>query len=399
MISVCSCATRHHHFLAIYYSCAILLLSIISKNPAVNGDFTFPDFNQTRGLVLNGNASISNCIDSADKQEGSDSGYDDNTKVVTVMDNGQFEIIETTTTSTNEDDKKKNTARTNKNDGVVSNIPLVKKFGHRDRFKSKVHSKCPNRIRLTSAHPSQAGSVFYEKRLHVIKGFDTEFSFHITGQSKTCSVYVDRMTSEDHHKSCAVQGGDGFAFVIQLDKEYGARAIGGNGKEMGYGGISNALAVEFDMWTNVDTQGSDDLFHDHISIHSASVGINSAEASTMIGNWRPVELSDGKVHRARIQYLPYVEEKYIEYMSANELLLPYIKGNDEGRPLGTLAVFIDDGITRGEPIIAIPLNLSVLLDLPQSVAYIGFTASTGAKWENHDILDWYWCDSITCKHK
>jgi Legume lectin domain. len=399
MISVSSscCARYYQHSWAIYYSCAILLLSIIiSKNP-VNGDFTFSDFNQTRGLVLNGNASISNCIDTADKQ--SDSGYD-NTKVTTVMDNGQFEIIETTTTSTNEDDnKKKNMARSNKNDGVVSNIPLVKKFGHRDRFKSKVLSKCPNRIRLTSAGLSQSGSMFYEKRLHVIKGFDTEFSFHITGQSKTCSVYVDRMTSEVHHKSCAVQGGDGFAFVIQLDKDHGARAIGGNGKEMGYGGISNALAVEFDMWTNVDTQGSDDLFHDHISIHSASVGINSAEASTMIGNWRPVELSDGKVHRARIQYLPYVEEKYIEFMSANELLLPYIKGNGEGRPLGTLAVFIDDGITRGEPIIAIPLNLSVLLDLPQSVAYIGFTASTGAKWENHDILDWYWCDSITCNHK
>jgi hypothetical protein len=383
MISV-----RDSHHQCVICSFVTLFLLLVVTNPT-SGDFIFPDFNQTRGLVLNGNAIISKCNDNPDI--GTD-GNHDYTKV-SVMDDGQYEILETTITTNIDDDNNM------KKSDNMQNTLLVKKFGHRDRFQSGIYSECPNRIRLTSAYPSQAGSMFYEKRMHVIKGFDTEFSFQITGQSKTCSLYVDRMTSEEHHKSCAVQGGDGFAFVIHLDKDHGPNAIGENGKEMGYGGIANSLAVEFDMWTNVDTQGSSDLFHDHISIHSASVGINSAEASTMIGNWRPVELSDGKVHKARVQYLPYVEEKYIESMSANELLLPYIKGNGKGRPLGTLAVFIDDGITRGEPIIAIPINLSVLLDLPQSVAYIGFTASTGAKWENHDILDWHWCDSITCSNR
>lgn len=191
-------------------------------------------------------------------------------------------------------------------------------------------------------------------------------------------------------------GGDGFAFVVHSDRN-GANAIGGDGQELGYGGIENSLAIEFDTWTNTQ-QGSNDLFYDHISIHSASQGINTSNAKTMLGYWRPVDLADGKIHRTRVQYLPYIEEKYIVSMTANDKLLPYLKDNGEGRRLGTLAVFIDDGIDKNEPIVAIPLNLSILLDLPQSMAYVGFTASTGLKWENHDILEWHWCDSADCNN-
>lgn len=204
------------------------------------------------------------------------------------------------------------------------------------------------------------------------------------------------MSSLKHHRSCAVHGGDGLAFVIHSD-EAGSHSIGRDGQGLGYAGIRNSLAIEFDTWTNVDTQGSDDLFFDHIAIHSASTGENSDESKTKLGHSRPVDLADGKVHVARIQYLPYLEEKYLEAMTANENLLPYIKDNGEGRRLGTLAVFIDDDIDLDKPILAIPLNLSVLLNLPQSLAYVGFTASTGVKWENHDIIHWHWCDSQHCQ--
>lgn len=204
------------------------------------------------------------------------------------------------------------------------------------------------------------------------------------------------MSSLKHHRSCAVHGGDGLAFVIHSDKS-GAQAIGSDGQGLGYAGISNSLAVEFDMWTNVDTQGSDDFFFDHISIHSASTDENSDKSTTKLGHSRAFDLADGKIHTVRIQYLPYLEERYLETLTANDNLLPYIKDNGEGRRLGTLAIFIDEGVKVDKPILSIPLNLSVLLDLPQSMAYVGFTASTGVKWENHDILDWHWCDSVDCQ--
>merc|ERR1711985_166746 len=74
----------------------------------------------------------------------------------------------------------------------------------------------------------------------------------------------------------------------------------------------------------------------------------------------------------------------------------FLKDNDEKRRVGTLLVFIDEGLEKDEPIIAIPINLSVLLQLPQDQAYVRFTASTGLKWEKHDILSWIWCDKIPC---
>ena len=349
----------------------VLLCLIVVQT--IVGDFIYPDFNHTLGLVFNGNASTSACDDSISPL-----------KIDSTFNNrGGYESTQNTKTNDGQDVNE----LTNQ---------FQSQFGHRDEFESNPHAGCPRRLRLTSSLPSQAGSVFYEKRVPVIKGFDITFSFQITAHSKVCTSHLEPMASQKHHKSCAVHGGDGFAFVIHSDKS-GANAIGGDGQHLGYGGIGNSLAVEFDTWTNVETQGSNDLFEDHISIHSASRGVNIADASTMIGNWRPVDLADGKVHRARIQYLPYVEEKYLDSMTANEILLPYLKDNGEGRRLGTLAVFIDDGVKTSKPILAIPLNLSILLDLPQGLAHVGFTASTGAKWENHDILAWHWCDSIDCQ--
>jgi hypothetical protein len=80
-------------------------------------------------------------------------------------------------------------------------------------------------------------------------------------------------------------------------------------------------------------------------------------------------------------------------MTANENLIPYLKDNGEGRSMGTLAVFVDQGIVEDRPLLAIPVNLSLLLNLPDSLAYVGFTASTGRKWQKNEIASWEWRDS------
>ena len=122
-------------------------------------------------------------------------------------------------------------------------------------------------------------------------------------------------------------------------------------------------------WTNVDTQNSDDVFQDHISIHSGGPLLpNSSSKSTSLGYWRPYDIADGKVHEVKIQYLPYVETRYFELMMANNNLVPYLKDNGEGRRLGTLAIFVDQGIVEDRPLVAIPVNLSLLLHLPDSLA-------------------------------
>lgn len=81
-------------------------------------------------------------------------------------------------------------------------------------------------------------------------------------------------------------------------------------------------------------------------------------------------------------------------MTGNDNLVPYLKDNGEGRRLGTLAIFVDQGIVEDRPILAIPVNLSLLLHLPDSLAYVGFTASTGRKWQVQDILQWEWVERM-----
>ncbi|KAL3757138.1 hypothetical protein ACHAWU_002977 [Discostella pseudostelligera] len=361
-------------------------------------DFLYADFNKTTGLVFNGAASPTACEGSSNVvlESNSSSTNNDNGKQSRLYQYGHtattdvFSTVETTIPQNN-----------SSNDDDIAVRYAV--FGHRLEFDIDAAitttEGCNSKLRLTPSHPSKAGSVWYDSRVPVLTGFETVFSWQISDQSVECTEHVDRYFSRDLHRSCAVHGGDGFAFVIHGDP-VGASALGGDGEHLGYGGISNSLAVEFDTWTNVDTQQSDDVFQDHISIHSSGPTLpNSSNETTSLGYWRTYNIADGKVHSAKVQYLPFIETRYFELMTANENLIPYLKDNGEGRRLGTLAVFVDQGIVEDRPLFAIPVNLSLLLNLPDSLAYVGFTASTGRKWQKNDIHRWEWCNSERCKGK
>jgi len=294
----------------------------------------------------------------------------------------------------------KRTVETNNETGTFSDKikDSMGVFGHRDDFIESEIDRCSTRVRLTPSTPSTVGSVFFTNRLPVLQGFDTKFEFQISDHSRTCTQHMDPGFGLKHHTSCAVHGGDGLAFVIHGDAN-GPSSIGGKGAELGYGGIENGLAVEFDMWTNVASihVNNDDIFADHISVHSNEADPLTSDSTSALGGSRAADLADGKIHIARVLYLPYIEPKYFEKMSANQNLVKYMKDNGEGRRLGTLAVFIDSGIDSDSPILSLPINLSVLLNLNQGLAYAGFTGSTGDKWEKHDLLRWQWCDFGDCK--
>ena len=72
---------------------------------------------------------------------------------------------------------------------------------------------------------------------------------------------------DDVHTHCRARGADGVAFVLQGQS---AAELGEGGAQMGYGGIPNSLAVEFDTWYNTEAAGpgagagarAQDLLHD-----------------------------------------------------------------------------------------------------------------------------------------
>lgn len=185
------------------------------------------------------------------------------------------------------------------------------------------------RLHLSMNPPvSSSGGAFIPVKQFVRDGFDMTFQYEIFDQ-------VNR-------------GGDGLAFVIQNNP---LLRSGNNGGNIGYAGISNSLAVEFDTLDNSQLSDPDD---NHISVHTRGTLPNNEHQSYALGTASGVGLNG--VHTVRILYTP-----------------------------GLLKVFFDN-LTA--PVLTVSVNLATLFPLDFGRAWIGLTAATGVDAEAHDILSW-----------
>lgn len=200
-------------------------------------------------------------------------------------------------------------------------------------------------MRLTPSLRIQAGSAWLAEKQDVKNGFSTMFQFQVTDRG---SSFPKAVTTD--------VGADGFAFVIQNS---GADAMGSAGGGIGYSGLPNSLAVEFDTWDN--NESGQALIRDpddnHVSVQTRGTETNYEFKAFSLGLTPNLpELSDGDVHTARIDYIP-----------------------------GTLIVYVDD---MDLPVLAVKADLETLLSLDKGKAWVGFTAATWDAFENHDILNW-----------
>lgn len=185
------------------------------------------------------------------------------------------------------------------------------------------------RLHLSMNPPvSSSGGAFIPVKQFVRDGFDMTFQYEIFD-------LVNR-------------GGDGLAFVIQNNP---LLRSGNNGGSIGYAGISNSLAVEFDTLDNSQLSDPDD---NHISVHTRGTLPNNEHQSYALGTASGVGLNG--VHTVRILYTP-----------------------------GLLKVFFDN-LTN--PVLSVSVNLATLFPLDFGRAWIGLTAATGVDVEAHDILWW-----------
>ena len=161
--------------------------------------------------------------------------------------------------------------------------------------------------------------------------------------------------------------GDGFAFVIQ-GSPTGKTTLGstGFGQYIGYAGIQNSIAIEFDTYYNSDygdptATGISDA---HVGIQSLGTLPNTSDHDTPganLGGPTLYNFADGNQHTATITY--------------------------DGT---TLSVFLDQS-TNPNAFVTAAVNLNTLLGLNGGPAYVGFTAATGGAQEA-DILGstWTW---------
>lgn len=205
-------------------------------------------------------------------------------------------------------------------------------------------------LRLTPARPDECGTAWYAKQLRVDWGFETTFQFRITNPGG------------------AGGGADGLAFVLQ-DASVTAKGTAGAsgcfavGTMSRYGGqyaIPRSVAIFFDTYKNRPGEDpcGDNPSNNYIEICSTeSSKIRSRRVA--IGTGLRANLKDGALHTAKIKY------------DANRRVL---------------SVFLDGFPVSG--LEAAPLDLSTAINAAGG-SFVGFTASTGAGWENHDILNWH----------
>lgn len=196
--------------------------------------------------------------------------------------------------------------------------------------------KMRDRIRIVPAQVSKTGSVWFNSKQRVADGFESTFSFSVTAPGS---------------RSPRAPGADGIAFVLQNSSVY----EGGVGGGIGYEGIRNSLAVEFDTYDN-NPDSNPEPNGNHISVHSRGMEPNSADHRTSRG-WTSAipDLKSGGRHTAKVRYVP-----------------------------GTLEIYLDD---LDRPVLAVALRLDTLMSLDNGTCWMGFTAATGGSWANFDLFN------------
>jgi hypothetical protein len=173
------------------------------------------------------------------------------------------------------------------------------------------------RLQLTDGGANEAGSAFYTTAVP-IWAFTTDFTFQLSNPV-----------------------GDGITFAIQ---DSGPTALGANARNLGYGGISNGIAIEFNIYNNsigLGINGSNPVLSPNISL--ANTGINLASGDYM------------NVH--------------ITYDNKN------------------LNLTITDAVTLASVSHAFVINIPLHLG-GSSIAYVGFTGGTGGATASQKIISW-----------
>jgi hypothetical protein len=204
-----------------------------------------------------------------------------------------------------------------------------------------------NALRVTPAGANVRGAAWFAAPQQVDAGFVTTFQFRINdpGGRTDCDGNT---------------GADGLAFVIQ---NQGSNVLppGLGGGDIGYHGISNSLAVEFDTFNNREW-GNGDPSGNHISVQTSGTLPNSWDHKYSLGATSAIpNLSDGNVHTVRISYWPGRMDVYIDNIAS---------------PVLSADVWLNQ------------LGIVDTLGPIMPRAWTGFTAATGAAWENHDVLNW-----------
>lgn len=185
---------------------------------------------------------------------------------------------------------------------------------------------------------------------------DRRGSFFTTTQSDVSdfsAVFQFRISSPGGISDGIAAGADGLTFVIQ---RVGATAIGSFGSGIGYEGIANSLAVEFDTYRNNSPVNDPDSNHIGIDTGGSMSSLVSASVEAAFDN--------GGIWTVWVDY--------------------------NGTTMEVRAS--QDGFRPATATLAYNVNLPSVLG--GSTAFIGFTAATASAYGNHEVLNFAFSDTF-----
>jgi len=195
-------------------------------------------------------------------------------------------------------------------------------------------------LRVSSAAAFVSGAGYSTSAIALGTGatFSTTFQFRITDRG-------------------GIAPADGFTFVVAA----GTNGLGGAGGGLGYLGVNNSMAIEFDTYNNGEVGGSN-----HVGVNTngalANNGVSPYGVSTCtaISGYTAGCMSNGDIWTATIDY--------------------------DGTT-NLLDVYVQDGAMALQHVVN---DYSIDIDalLGTTSAFVGFTSATGSGWANHDILNW-----------
>lgn len=263
------------------------------------------------------------------------------------------------------------------------------------------HGICMPKMRLNGPYQNQLGYVWHNSTQRVLGGFTTKFQIQIGDRSLRCRTIRNNQGNTFMYDNCHEHGADGMAFVIRGST---SPKQGRNGRDIGYAGINNSIAIEFDTWWNQDYEpklgGAG-----HVSINTRGHLDNDASHEYSMASRAYEEVRSSLVKTVIVKYTPerFTLESVNEDVIDNDRLLASTPGHLYSTPnlfqflnsksVGKLEVFIDD---LEVPRITIPLDLGKVLHAPDGRAFVGFTSGTAEYYQTHDVLQWYFCEGSNC---
>lgn len=200
-------------------------------------------------------------------------------------------------------------------------------------------------LRVTPSAGSQSGAGYSTTAITLGANatFSTTFQFQITN-------------------AIGIAPADGFTFVVAAN----ATGLGSLGGGLGYAGVANSVAIEFDTFNNGSTPTEPNSNHIGVNLNGslASQAVATpygvAPCDFSAGYLKPGCMSNGNIWTATITY-----------DGATQLL----------------DMFLQDGSAAAQHIIS-GLSIDIGAALGTSTAFVGFTSGTGSGAADHDILNW-----------